>query len=269
MRSGCCHIWTPWASPIFMSRPSCRRAPEAGKLKLMYLRAEGKFAVEYYESRFPIDPQTYPLVFATRPRPVAYSTGQDKVLPAQPELSELRALLSEFNELPPHWDADPESALLRRARLPELIARLSDLVRDSDGVRRYVETSVARCNGSPGRSRSYDCLHRLLEAQAYRLAHWKVSAEEINYRRFFDINDLVGLRMENPRVFAATHQLIRRLLAEGSVSGLRIDHPDGLLNPAQYFVRLQMLYAASQCCGPEPRGQVAENGIEEEVQTVF
>src|SRR5207248_2281079 len=127
MRSGCCRIWTPWASPIFMSRPSCRRAPEAemrhkmllpvlaaqygeelegGKLKLIYLQAEGKFAVEYYESRFPIDPQTYPLVFATRPRPVAYSTGQDKVLPAQPELSELRALLSEFNELPPHWDAD-------------------------------------------------------------------------------------------------------------------------------------------------------------------
>ena len=94
---------------------------EGGKLKLMYLQADGKFAVEYYESRFPIDPQTYPLVFATRPRPVAYSTGQDKVLPAQPELSELRALLSEFNELPPHWDADPESALLRRARLPELL----------------------------------------------------------------------------------------------------------------------------------------------------
>ena len=242
---------------------------EGGKLKLMYLQADGKFAVEYYESRFPIDPQTYPLVFATRPRPVAYSTGQDKVLPAQPELSELRALLSEFNELPPHWDADSESALLRRARLPELIARLSDLVRDSDGVRRYVEASVARCNGSPGRSRSYDCLHRLLEAQAYRLAHWKVSAEEINYRRFFDINDLVGLRMENPRVFAATHQLIRRLLAEQLISGLRIDHPDGLLNPRQYFTRLQMLYCAAHCAGPVAKPPLAPNGMEEEFQEIF
>src|ERR1051326_9006739 len=98
---------------------------------------------------------------------------------------------------------------------------------------------LGRVNGVPGDSRSFDTLHRLLDAQAYRLAHWRVSAEEINYRRFFDINDLVGLRMENPRVFAATHQLIRRLLAEGSVTGLRIDHPDGMLNPNQYFFRLQ------------------------------
>src|SRR5205823_14916184 len=112
-------------------------------------------------------------------------------------------------------------------------------------------------------------LHRLLEEQAYRLAHWRVSAEEINYRRFFDINDLVGLRMENPQVFADTHRLIRKLLAEGCISGLRIDHPDGLLNPAQYFTRLQMLYAASQCSGPEARSNVAENGIEQEIQQIW
>src|SRR5207253_2505691 len=91
--------------------------------------------------------------------------------------------------------------------------------------------------------------------QAYRLAHWKVSAEEINYRRFFDINDLVGLRMENPRVFAATHQLIRRLLAEQLISGLRIDHPDGLLNPRQYFTRLQMLYCSAHCLFIDPQGE--------------
>ena len=70
-----------------------------------------------------------------------------------------------------------------------------------------------------------------------------MSGEEINYRRFFDINDLVGLRMENPRVFAETHKLIREFLAEGLISGLRIDHPDGLLNPTQYFMRLQRLCA--------------------------
>ena len=107
-------------------------------------------------------------------------------------------------------------------------------------------------NGTPGDSQSFDALHGLLEAQAYRLAFWRVSGEEINYRRFFDINDLVGLRMENPRVFAETHKLIRKLLGEGLISGLRVDHPDGLLNPAQYFARLQMLYAASQCVGADP-----------------
>ena len=105
----------------------------------------------------------------------------------------------------------------------------------------------------------------MLEAQAYRLAFWRVSSEEINYRRFFDINDLVGLRMENPAVFAATHRLIRKLLAEEAVTGLRLDHPDGLLNPIQYFMRLQMLYAASQCSGGEPREPLAENGIEKEI----
>ncbi|HKD92309.1 MAG TPA: malto-oligosyltrehalose synthase, partial [Terriglobales bacterium] len=105
--------------------------------------------------------------------------------------------------------------------------------------------------------------------QAYRVAYWRVSAEEINYRRFFDINDLVGLRMQNPEVFAETHKLVRRMLADGCVTGLRIDHPDGLLNPAQYFTRLQMLYAASQCAGPEPRGQTAPNGIEADVQQVW
>ena len=71
-----------------------------------------------------------------------------------------------------------------------------------------------------------------------------------------------GLRMENPEVFAATHRLIRRLLAERSIDGMRLDHPDGLFNPAQYLMRLQTLYAASQCFGPEPQGEVGENGID-------
>ena len=84
------------------------------------------------------------------------------------------------------------------------------------------------------------------------LAFWRVSGEEINYRRFFDINDLVGLRMENPSVFAETHELIRKFLADGLISGLRLDHPDGLLNPSEYIMRLQRLCAASQCEGAEP-----------------
>src|ERR1700756_3344671 len=85
--------------------------------------------------------------------------------------------------------------------------------------------------------------------------------EEINYRRFFDINDLVGLRMENPRVFAETHKLMRRLLADDLIAGVRIDHPDGLLNPAEYFVRMQRLYAASRCLGAGPASPRAGDGV--------
>ena len=129
--------------------------------------------------------------------------------------------------------------------------------------------AVAQLNGTPGDPHSFDALHELLEAQVYRLAHWRVSAEEINYRRFFDINDLVGLRMEDPQVFAATQKLIRRLLAEDAVIGLRIDHPDGMFNPPQYFMRLQMLFAAAKLHGPTPVGELAENGIEMDVQIAF
>ena len=85
------------------------------------------------------------------------------------------------------------------------------------------------------RARGLDALHELLEAQAYRLAYWRVASDQINYRRFFDINDLAALRMEDEAVFEATHRLVLELLAEGRVDGLRIDHPDGLYDPARLF----------------------------------
>ena len=86
-------------------------------------------------------------------------------------------------------------------------------------------------------------LDQLLDAQAYRLSFWRVASDEINYRRFFDINELAALSMERPEVFDATHELIFRFLREGKIDGLRIDHPDGLYDPKQYLQRLQRRYA--------------------------
>ncbi len=117
--------------------------------------------------------------------------------------------------------------------------RLVDLVGRSAAIRTHIERAVRVFNGEANRPASFDLLHALLEAQAYRLAFWRTAAEEINYRRFFDINELAGLRMEDPTVFEATHALVLRLVGAGSVSGFRIDHPDGLLDPAGYFDRLQ------------------------------
>jgi len=94
-------------------------------------------------------------------------------------------------------------------------------------------------NGTPGRPQSFDKLHALLQRQHYRLASWRTAAEEINYRRFFDVTGLAGLRMELPEVFQATHRLLFSFLNEGKVTGLRIDHPDGLWNPREYCQRLQ------------------------------
>jgi (1->4)-alpha-D-glucan 1-alpha-D-glucosylmutase len=98
-----------------------------------------------------------------------------------------------------------------------------------------IDRSLDEFNGTPGVPASFDRLHELLEKQHYRLAHWKTAFDEINYRRFFDINGLGSLRIEEPRVFTATHELILALIARGFVTGLRIDHPDGLLDPGGYF----------------------------------
>ena len=87
-------------------------------------------------------------------------------------------------------------------------------------------------NGQVGVAESFDRLDALLDAQSYRLAFWRVAAEEINYRRFFDITELAAVRMEDPVVFQDTHGLLLRLVREGKIQGLRIDHPDGLRDPA-------------------------------------
>ena len=94
---------------------------------------------------------------------------------------------------------------------------------------------LQRLNGVPGQARSFDALHELLETQAYRLAYWRTAAHEINYRRFFDVNTLAGLRVEDPAVFDAIHQRLAQMLAEGRVTAVRIDHPDGLFDPAKYL----------------------------------
>ena len=104
-----------------------------------------------------------------------------------------------------------------------------------DGIDEPSSASTAR-SGEP---QSFDALDRLLDAQAYRLAYWRVAVDEINYRRFFDVNDLAALRMNEPKVFEQTHALIFELVDEGKIDGLRIDHSDGLFDPQQYFERLQ------------------------------
>ena len=116
-----------------------------------------------------------------------------------------------------------------------------------------VEQAIARLNGMPGDAASFDALDELLSRQHYRLAYWRVAPDEINYRRFFDINDLAALSMERAEVFEATHALIFRLLEEGKLAGLRIDHPDGLFDPAQYFRRLQGRYAAATGTRPDDK----------------
>jgi (1->4)-alpha-D-glucan 1-alpha-D-glucosylmutase len=225
---------------------------EGGHIKLV---SDGNgFHVEYFDKLLPLDPQTIPMIF----EPLAQELPQ-----------ELRNLLSGLRNLPPHSATEGDLVRQRRRAIASLTVALRELLEKSSEARHIAARAAGLMNGRTGNPRSFDAVHRLLEAQVYRLASWRVSGEEINYRRFFDVNDLIGLSMENPRVFAATHQLLRHLLADDMVQGLRVDHCDGLLNPRQYMVRLQMLYAASQCGGVRPRPPLAENGIELDLQQAF
>ena len=130
-------------------------------------------------------------------------------------------------------------------RLPVNTRFLPDLagLKDRSPVER--EQALAKFNGVPGDPASFDPLHELLEEQAYRLAYWRTASHEINYRRFFDVNTLAGLRVEDPDVFRSIHGLLSTLIREERVTGVRIDHPDGLFDPAKYFEMLQDLAAES------------------------
>ncbi len=231
---------------------------EAGHIQVVL--EDGKFYVKYFEDhRMPVAPRTIPLIFFRRPIGTLPSEQETGGFP--PELVEI---LRELTQLPPHETEDPQLKSERQQRLQHLLPRLRAQLQSEDS-RPFVEQALQQINGQPGDPRSFDALHALLDVQPYRLAFWRTSAEEINYRRFFDVNDLVGLRMENPEVFAQTHCLIRQLLGRHQVTGLRIDHCDGMFNPRQYLIRLQLLYLASQCAGPSAAGETAANGIEREV----
>ena len=180
---------------------------EAGELKLAF--EGGGFAVHYYDRRFPISPHTYGMILR-----------RDGEMRADPDLE---GLIREGPRLTP----------------AQIKKRLGELVGQKPELEVVIKANVVRINGTPGDVASFDALDRLLDCQHYRLAYWRVAPDEINYRRFFDINDLAALSMERREVFDATHALVLGLVAKGKLDGLRIDHPDGLCDPRQYFQRLR------------------------------
>jgi (1->4)-alpha-D-glucan 1-alpha-D-glucosylmutase len=209
---------------------------ESGQFRLAY--EDGAFYLTYYDKKFPVAPGTYRNILELPLEPLATALG-----PEHPHVQELRSILTALSYLPPRTELPPEK-VEERTREKEIIKRrIAALAAASPEARAAIAAAVAAFNGRPGDPRSFDLLNELINAQAYRPAYWRVAAEEINYRRFFDVNELAAIRVEHPEVFQATHQLIFRLLAEGKAHGLRIDHPDGLWNPASYFRRLQENYA--------------------------
>jgi (1->4)-alpha-D-glucan 1-alpha-D-glucosylmutase len=194
----------------------------------------GTFSIRYYDDVVPIAADTYGRIL--RHDLDSWLAAQRL---AESDGDELRSIAAAAEQMPPRSTRDPEHIAARAQQAGVVKRRLAALVERSAAVRVFIEAALARFNGVAGEPLTFDLLDDLLGAQSYRLAHWRVASEEINYRRFFDINQLAALRMEDPLVFDEVHRFAFELVARGAATGLRVDHVDGLFAPANYLRRLQ------------------------------
>jgi (1->4)-alpha-D-glucan 1-alpha-D-glucosylmutase len=203
---------------------------EAGKFNIEY--ADGGFSIAYGSLRLPIDPRTYGLLLTPLIEAMENKESEERAR------NELKSILTAINHLPPRHDVDriaearAESRVIRR-RLSELTERNAAVAAELNAIARVA-------SGERNDPASFAKLEELLDAQVYRPCYWRVASDEINYRRFFDVNDLAALSIENEDVFVAIHRLIFDWTSTGQLDGLRIDHPDGLYDPKQYLDRLQL-----------------------------
>jgi (1->4)-alpha-D-glucan 1-alpha-D-glucosylmutase len=209
------------------------RVLENQQLKLEF--ADGAFTVAYYERQFPLAPRTYATVLSHRLEELTTALGVDN-----PDVLEYQSILTALGHLPPRDTTDPAKRAERDREKEIIKRRLRTLCEQAPQVLEFVQQNVQKFNGTPGDPRSFDLLEQLLDEQAYRLSHWRVASDEINYRRFFDVNGLAAVCMEQPEVFAKAHAFIGKLIADGQLDGLRIDHADGLYDPAGYLRTLQV-----------------------------
>ncbi len=236
--------WNPPAAGLqdkillpFLAEPF-GRVLENGELRVVY--NNGRLQLAYGPRRFPLAPPSWPAVLE-----LAISHSEEIGDPdkrSNSDWAELQSIITQLRHLPPGSRRDPEAMgeRYREQRIARL--RIDQLMRTSASVRSAFELALRQTNGEKDDPKSFDLLESLLDQQWYRLAYWRVASDEINYRRFFDINDLAAIRVEDSRVFDAVHRLVGKLFEMGWVTGLRIDHPDGLREPHSYFKSLQALY---------------------------
>ncbi len=199
-------------------------ALERGEIELRYDANEGSFSCWYFEHRLPIAPERYGEVL----RMVVKEAGAEESEAGK----RILALASRYKGL-----RHPN-----RQEAPRFKQELKEIAGGAEIIARGLSAYRAGAN----RQAQTLALHHLLERQHYKLGHWRLASSDINYRRFFDVNSLAGLRVEEINTFEAAHRLVRQLIAEGKLQGLRLDHIDGLRDPAQYFQRLQRLIREAQ-----------------------
>jgi len=203
---------------------------ERGELKLQ--RAGNRFSLTYYEHHFPRAPRTLSPILLEAEGELEWGESH----PARQELRSIARALRLVSERP----ADNRSARFERAdELAAIRTRLAERLEKHAQIGDALDAVLAEWSNVKGEPNSFDRLEQLINEQHYRLADWHVAAEEINYRRFFDINQLAAIKMEDPQVFEDAHAFIFKLLAEGRARGVRLGHTDGLHDPLAYFERLR------------------------------
>ncbi len=189
---------------------------------------ESGFSIRYYAVKLPVDPGTYSMILEHRATEIA----EDK---------RWRALLDSAQRLPWRSTKMWEGIEARRREIPNIKEHLWSLYQSNTEFRGYIDRTIDDFNGVKDDPDSFNLLDELIARQPYRLAWWQVARERMNYRRFFDVSELVGVRVENDEVFSTTHSAILRWVSEGKVTGLRVDHVDGLFKPREYLERLANL----------------------------
>ncbi len=199
--------------------------------KLQLVCEEGGLRIAYYDTRLPVSPGSYHGVL-TFQLPLLLAD-----LESEP-LDEYGRLLEKAERVPPRTSTEWEAIEARHREAPEIKRQFWTLYNRYQKVREFIDGNLRTINGEKGDPASFDRLDALLGQQAYELAFWRVAREKINYRRFFDVTELIGLRAQDPAVFEGTHALVFQLLRDRKIDSLRVDHVDGLYDPLAYVARL-------------------------------
>jgi (1->4)-alpha-D-glucan 1-alpha-D-glucosylmutase len=220
--------------------------------EIQIIHADGQFDASVYGTPLPLAPGSWTMILEPAIAKLREKLGAD-----HEHVAELESIVTALGHLPGHTETDA-AKIRERQREREIVKRrLSGLLEASREAAESIDAALLDINGRRGEPRSFDRLERLLESEAYRLSFWRVAMDEINYRRFFDINDLAAIRVEDPEVFSAVHALIFDLVRQGHVRGLRVDHPDGLFEPEKYF---RFLQDACQAWRAASNGHAKPNG---------
>jgi (1->4)-alpha-D-glucan 1-alpha-D-glucosylmutase len=200
---------------------------ENGEIQLKY--NQDGLKVTYYALELPLRLETYSEVFSYNLGKVARTLGRN-----HPDFIKLLGVVYLLKNVP-----SEVAGKQRRDQIAFIKGLLWEVYTTNNQIHEFFDENICTFNGEAGKPESFNLLDSVLDQQFYRLAYWKVGAEEMNYRRFFTVNELISVKVEELRVFNNTHALIQQLVEQGKFTGLRIDHIDGLYNPTQYLERLR------------------------------